>query len=178
MLKRQGEFQLGYFHQRADMPHPDSQRYLTDRGESVQSYGEKLIANILHRNGIKYEHDFDARIVVPDISKESGQNKLDPDFAIHSITGDRHLYIEYCGMRGNEEYDRQWAYKASRYRKLKARTLKDIETDGVVTEHSLIEIVPENLQNAKNLEQLIVQAVRRILSEDVISNLADEDTPF
>ncbi len=178
MLKRQGEFQLGYFHQRACIPTPGLRRYLTNRGNSVQSYGEKLIADILDRNGIPFKYDCDARITVPDESKESGKNKLDPDFAIHSTAGDRHLYIEYCGMRGDEKYDQQWEYKAARYRKLKARTLKDVETDGVVTEHSYFEIVPEDLRNANNLEQLIVQAVRCVLGEDVISNLAVEATPF
>jgi len=178
MLKRQGEFQLGYFHQRACIPTPGLRRYLTIQGISVQSYGEKLIADILDRNGIPFAYDFDARITVPDVSKESGKNKLDPDFAIHSTAGERHLYIEYCGKRGDEVYDKQWVYKAARYRKLKARTLKDVETDGVVTEHTYCEIIPEDLRNTKNLEKLIVQAVRRVVGEDVVFKLAAEATPF
>ena len=60
--------------------------YITNRGETVKSYGELKIANYLDSRGIvyEYEHEF--------IRKDGGINK--PDFYLPKYN----IYIEYYGM--------------------------------------------------------------------------------
>ncbi|MDN5896121.1 MAG: UvrD-helicase domain-containing protein, partial [Nocardioides sp.] len=85
-------------------------RHLQDesiKGDFVKSYGEKFIANVLFSNGIAgdgrgaesyygYEHDV----------RWNGQN-YKPDFSIYDQNRDRRIVIEYFGLRGDPDYDRQ-----------------------------------------------------------------------
>lgn len=85
-------------------------RHLQDesiKGDFVKSYGEKVIANILFSNGIAgdgrgaesyygYEHDV----------RWNGQN-YKPDFSIYDQTKKPRIVIEYFGLQGDPDYDRQ-----------------------------------------------------------------------
>jgi len=171
----QALFQLGYFHQRANLPIPDTRRrLLTASGESVRSNGEKLIADILYGSGIKFEYE--TRLVVPDRSKESGVAEVIPDFTIKSSDKSRCLYVEFCGMLGVDEYDRQWTYKRSRFAKLGARTLKDVQTDSNVTEHTLMQVISEDVRDTHRFRRELCEAVKLVLALDCL--IEERETPF
>lgn len=172
----QGLFQLGYFQQRAYLPHSDFRKpYLANDGQAVKSYGEKLVADTLLDLGIAYEYE--TQIMAPDEREASGQRAMDPDFTVHSLDGKRTLYIEYCGLRGVANYDRSWSAKARNYRHMKARTISEIATDGQVAELALLELAPEHVRDAQNVRNLILEAVELALG-DAKPHPAAEMTPF
>ena len=70
-------------------------------GESVKSFGEKLIANTLFENSVDYRYESNYRW--------SGRNYR-PDFMIRSSEAGG-VVIEYFGLQGNPDYDKQSAEK-------------------------------------------------------------------
>jgi|ETNmetMinimDraft_33_1059910.scaffolds.fasta_scaffold02441_4 DNA helicase-4 len=83
----------------------DYHRHLQRRtldGKSVKSDGEKIIANFLFENGIKYyyepNYDWDGRPYRPDfvipVGDEEGSNR-------------KNIVIEYFGLKGEPDYDKQ-----------------------------------------------------------------------
>lgn len=77
----------------------------TLRGEYVKSYGEKVIANFLFEHGIPYEYERSHRA--------NGRNYR-PDFTLpKSDRMPKPVVIEYFGMQGNLDYDRDSAVKRS-----------------------------------------------------------------
>jgi DNA helicase-4 len=88
----------------------------TLRGEYVKSYGEKLIANVLFKNGIDYQYerpfDWDGR-------------RYRPDFTINTKM-DRGVVIEYFGVRGDVDYDKQIVEKRSYWSRQTGWTLVEL----------------------------------------------------
>jgi len=175
-LHDQSLFQLGYFQQRAALPHPDGKRrYRTNDGQSVKSYGEKFIADTLSSLGVGYRYE--ESILAPDEREASGQRPMSPDFAVRSADGERTLYIEYCGLRGDPTYDKHWSMKARNYRNMGARTITDIETDGVKGEFALLELTPVDVRDGDAIKRQIVEAIELALG-DAECHAAAEQTPF
>ncbi len=175
-LSDQSFFQLGYFQQRAYLPHPDARKpYLTDDGQAVKSYGEKLIADILSVSEVAYRYE--EQIMAPDERAESGERAMTPDFTVRSQSGGRTLYIEYCGLRGDETYDKSWSAKARNYRKLGAKTVSEIEADGKPADLALLELRPEDVRDAFNVKRLIIGAIQTALG-DAEQRVGGASTPF
>ncbi len=175
-LHDQSLFQLGYFQQRAAIPHNSgNRRYLTNDGQSVKSYGEKFIADTLFSLGIGYRYE--ESILAPDEREASGQRAMSPDFAVLSVDGERTLYIEYCGLRGDTTYDKHWSMKARNYRAMGARTITDISADGARGELALLELVPEDVRDGHAVRCQIIEAIELALG-DAEPHAAAEPTPF
>ncbi len=171
----QALFQLGYFHQRANLPITDSRRrILCNGGYAVKSQGEKLVADILFRFGI--DPGYEIPLTVPDPKKESKQTELKPDFTIRSEDGTRNFYIEFCGMLGDPGYDRSWAYKRARYVNLNARTWEDVETDGQLTEDTYIQLKSEDVRDVMFLESKLIKAIHKVTGLEC--HQPELDTPF
>jgi len=79
----------------------------TQRGDSVQSHGEKIIANHLFQNNIRYVYDIPMRLSF------FQYKKIRPDFFLPELD----IYIEYWGMKGDPNYDRKTEWKTSLYTK-------------------------------------------------------------
>ncbi|MBU1077127.1 MAG: hypothetical protein KKH98_07540 [Spirochaetes bacterium] len=85
----------------------------TLRGDSVQSYGEKVIADFLFKNKIEYVYDKPVRLSIRQ------RTVIRPDFYLPVSD----IYIEYWGMAGNEEYDHKSRWKKNLYNKFKKRLI-------------------------------------------------------
>jgi len=88
------------------------QRLLTDRGEVVKSWGEKMIADYFHAHNIKYQYEKPA-------SDSSNRRVISrPDFYLPEYD----IYVEYWGMVNTEEpgkrreYVKGMEWKMARYR--------------------------------------------------------------
>ena len=68
----------------------------TLQGESVKSFGEKVIANALFDNSVEYKYERNFRW--------DGVNYR-PDFTIPSPSGSGGIVIEYFGLSGDPDYD-------------------------------------------------------------------------
>lgn len=68
------------------------------KGDFVNSYGEKVIANTLLENGLDYGYEHDVRW--------NGTN-YKPDFSVYDQNKTRRVVIEYFGMTNEPEYDEQ-----------------------------------------------------------------------
>jgi len=77
----------------------------TERGETVYSNGERVIANFLFRNGINYEYN-------KKIIKRSNQN-----YRFDFYLPDYDLYIEYLGLDSNVAYIKKMQEKEEFYRR-------------------------------------------------------------
>lgn len=94
----------------------ESLKYETIDGKYVKSYGEKIISNFLFRNGIDYRYELPIRW---------NKRPYRPDFTIFNNNEDtkiKKIIIEYFGLTGNEEYDKEtkekerfWAGQANTY---------------------------------------------------------------
>ena len=120
-----------------------SKPYKTNRGETVKSGGEKRIADYFHRYGIKYEYERQLRF-----GGFLGFNskKFRPDFYLP----DFNLYIEYCGLRGQTEYDRTVNYKKRMYRKHSVRIVYIYPTE-LRDLHFVLKRKSEKYLEGKNL---------------------------
>ena len=86
---------------------------MTLRGEVVRSYSEKVIADWLCRNGIRYVYEYPA-------FDRKGSVISRPDFYLP----DYGVYVEYWGLAGTErEYDRMIRWKVSQYRRNMVRVI-------------------------------------------------------
>lgn len=70
----------------------------TLKGEYVKSYGEKVIANTLFEHDIDYRYEQSFRWTDGSIYR--------PDFTI-TLPSKKHIIVEYFGLAGNPEYDKQ-----------------------------------------------------------------------
>ena len=161
----QASFQLGYFHQRACLPSQGSEvRYRSNDGRcSAKSLGEKRVADTLFELSVAYEYE--RKVVVPDESTETGQRPLRPDFSLDSADGKHTLFIEYCGLIGNDHYDRLWAKKAALYRKLPASIIADIEPGDDRPSVSLLRLAPTDVRDNARITNLIQNAITMALGE-------------
>ena len=91
--------------------HRSLQRQTLD-GKSVKSDGEKIIANFLFGNGIKYyyepNYDWDGRPYHPDFVIPSGDEEE---------SNRKNIVIEYFGMKGQPDYDEQSEKKRKYWKK-------------------------------------------------------------
>ncbi|MBQ8139540.1 MAG: hypothetical protein IJ195_08820 [Lachnospiraceae bacterium] len=79
-----------------DNPYPKETSYRTDRGESVRSKSEKIIADILYKYGIPYVYE-------PKLRLNNGKN-LFPDFALLDLKARKTIYWEHFGLASDGEY--------------------------------------------------------------------------
>jgi hypothetical protein len=86
--------------------HPEGLKHRTERGEKVRSKSEVIIANALHRLGVRYlyEHRFTA---------DDGSLLL-PDFAVFDSER-QPVFWEHLGMLHQEAYAQRWAEKLACY---------------------------------------------------------------
>ncbi len=75
----------------------------------VRSKSERVIANLLHGEGIKYEFE-------KPLDGEEIPGRLHPDFSFADAGGDRVIW-EHLGMMHDEEYVRGWKWKEEWYQK-------------------------------------------------------------
>ena len=170
-IQEQSLFQLGFFHQTAALPCKDwRRRILTARGEAVKSSGERTIANILCSMPYKeaQEYLYEEVFVIP--GSESKSETMTPDFTIHNSDQHRTLFIEYTGMIGSQNYDTQWTWKSSRYRKL-GRTIEDCMLDGNFGNYTLMQVLPNDRLNLRQFEVRLKAAVTAFLEGQVTPNV-------
>jgi DNA helicase-4 len=82
--------------------------YETLRGEMVKSWGERAVANWLFTNGVDYRYES---------ALWTDERYIYPDFTVLA-QGKRAAIIEYAGMIGDFEYDRDLDKKRAAYQKL------------------------------------------------------------
>lgn len=106
----------------------------TLRGEYVKSFGERLIANTLFRNGVDYKYERNYR-----------WNNVNyrPDFTVLPEHGRGGVVIEYFGMKGDPDYDDMSEKKRAFWTQRENWTLieftpEDIASRGVDTFKELI----------------------------------------
>lgn len=125
-------------------------------GDSVKSYGEKVIADFLFEHDVAYKYERN--------HWWSGRNYR-PDFTIFTVEkkgNESGVIIEYFGLVGDADYDKMSAEKRTYWAEKKSWSMiefspKDITADGV-------EVFLKRVKSS--LEQLGVRCVR--LSEDEI----------
>lgn len=78
------------------------------------SRGERLIARVLEDYGIRYRYEHPIAVL------SHGHVRICyPDFYLP----DHHVILEYAGIRGSREYDRQLQWKIEQYQDLGMRVL-------------------------------------------------------
>lgn len=152
-LVGKADFQLGYFHQHACRiaGHDASQsRRRTNDGQSVKSYGEQRIANLLFKNEIEYQYE-----PVIELPSVAGKNKsLHPDFVVRD--GNHQLLIEYLGLSEIAEYDRTWRWKLRQIEDhLGGRLWIDVQTDSKRTLITVLPITPEQLASSDDDQRIL-----------------------
>ncbi len=81
--------------------------YLTDRGESVRSKSEKIIADLFNKRGIPYSYE-------PELFLKDG-SKVYPDFMLLNVR-ERKTYIwEHFGLLSDDEYAAKNMRKLMKY---------------------------------------------------------------
>ncbi|MBX3439862.1 MAG: type I-C CRISPR-associated protein Cas8c/Csd1 [Planctomycetaceae bacterium] len=171
----QGLFQLGFFHQLASLPRNDGRaRIPTLRGDPVKSNGEQTIANILYSAGI-HDYKYEEPLIVPGYPAD--KKPMEPDFTLVRPIDGATLLIEYTGREGDEKYDRQWNWKATRYRHMQARPIEDCMIDGKFPNRVLIHIRPHDRHCREVFERSLLRQVRsflagKLLDEDLLSTWA------
>lgn len=96
-----------------DPPLPAQGRHASGNGQRM-SRGERLIARALEEHGIRYRYEQPVAVV--------SQGRVCicyPDFYLP----DYHAILEYAGVQGSPEYDRQLRWKAEQYRGLGMQAL-------------------------------------------------------
>lgn len=80
-------------------------------GHIVKSWAEQSIDNYLCEKGILHGYELPL-----DVGTEK---PLKPDFCLlHYLGKDKHVYIEYFGLKGDPDYDQTTDYKMKLYRKM------------------------------------------------------------
>jgi|GEM_PF-589815 len=86
--------------------HPEGLKHRTDRGEKVRSKSEVIIANALHRLGVRYVYE-------RDFTADDGSLLL-PDFTAFDSDNNPPLW-EHLGMLHQAAYALRWEEKLARY---------------------------------------------------------------
>ena len=81
----------------------------TEKGERVRSKSEKIIADMLHRNGILYRYEYPIYL--------QGLGTVYPDFTILNVKECKEIYWEHLGMMDNSDYCERALLKLNRYTK-------------------------------------------------------------
>ena len=164
-IVQQGEFQLGFFHQKPGLPYLDERRRLpTKKGEPVKSSGEQFIADVLFQQGIEYFYEAPFTLAGYD-------RPVKPDFTIYNADKSRTLLIEYAGMIGDDEYDRRWKRKQTQYRLTDGlRVIEECVIDGLIDRYTLAVLNPKDLQSRQGTRKRLEQAVALVCG--------DADTPW
>ena len=86
--------------------HPEGLKHRTDQGEKVRSKSEVIIANALHRLGVRYVYEYS-------FTADDGSLLL-PDFAVFDSDNNPVLW-EHLGMLHQEAYALRWEEKLACY---------------------------------------------------------------
>lgn len=105
----------------------------TLRGETVKSKGEKLIADFLFQNKIKYKYEKPARVRIWFFFRKKIGT---PDFYLP----DYNVYVEYWGMVDAEDRDTRYRYRYRMGRKISRYHQHQIK---------FISLYPSNIHNGK-----------------------------
>ena len=89
-------------------PHAENLIFKTEKGHMVRSKSELIIANLIHREGIRYEYE-------QPLDGQKVLGLLHPDFSFADAAGDRVIW-EHLGMMHDDEYVRGWNWKLEWYR--------------------------------------------------------------
>lgn len=132
------------------------QALVTLGNETVRSAGEQAIANVLFEHGVTYYYE---RASLRRIGE--GRSAYRPDFTILPQGGMRkRVIIEYFGMSGNPEYDRQAAGKKAFWRTQEA-------------DHAFIDLYPRDL--ARGLEAFTEAFIARLRAHGVPAQRLSEE---
>ena len=112
--------------------HYSSYGYDTLKGEKVKSYGEAVIANMLYREGIKYEYE---RLV------QLEDHFVRPDFSILIPSKGEMIYWEHCGMLNDPEYRAKWEQKKAAYKRCNIIEGKNLIVTHGTEQHVLKRII-------------------------------------
>lgn len=83
-------------HSGSQNPYPKENSFLTNRGESVRSKSEKIIADLLCRLNIPYRYE--AKLIL------DGKYIVYPDFMILDVKKRRTIYLEHFGLMSDSVY--------------------------------------------------------------------------
>ena len=113
---------------------------ITEKGETVRSKSEKLIADKLFYNNIPYKYE--AKLVL-------GNKIVFPDFTILNVRTRKQLYYEHFGKMADEEYfEDSFLYKNELYTKHNLLLGRDwiatFESDGRVLDMRQVDILIKN----------------------------------
>lgn len=113
----------------------------TESGIWVRSKSEVIIANILHRSGVRFEYE-------QKLFYSTTQWK-EPDFTI-TYKG-KTWYWEHLGMLGDEQYDSEWAEKKAIYESLKIKNLITTKESSVLSTiaNEKIKMILNNAKHGK-----------------------------
>ena len=144
------------------------QPLVTLGNETVRSFGEQAIANILFEHGVPYHYERASL-------RRIGENRsaYRPDFTILPYGGmQRRVIIEYFGMVGDTDYDRQIEGKKAFWREQEA-------------DHAFIDLYPRDLMGGTlQFTEFLVERLRALgvpaqrLSEDEVWRRTKELTQY
>lgn len=151
-LVQQGEFALGFYHQKNELPDtPPRYAITTQRGDKVRSKSEASIADMLYSEGIDYHYELP--LSVP------GRRPMKPDFTILNEVQNETLYIEHLGLSDNPKYMEMWEKKLQSYRLLNILPI----AEGGGTAGKLLYFVESRTSgiDTGNMKQQIMAALNR-----------------
>ena len=119
-----------------------SQKYKTRDGHFVRSRGEVMIDNYLYTSRVAHAYELD--LILTD------SERMSPDFTV--LTPNGNVYIEFWGLEGQPDYDKNTEKKKRLYEK------HDL---------SLINVRPDDLDN---LDSILSQETRAIWRSNSILN--------
>lgn len=90
-------------------PYPEPGKYLTERGESVRSKSEKIIADELYKADIPYQYEPALEL--------NGYNTIYPDFVVLNVKRRKTIYWEHFGLLDDMDYAQKGLRKIELYEK-------------------------------------------------------------
>ncbi len=86
---------------------PDTPVFITERGETVRSKIEKILADKFYSMGIPYRYEYPVKL--------KGYGVVYPDFTLLDVVEREECYFEHFGMMDNEEYCKKAILKLENY---------------------------------------------------------------
>lgn len=116
-------------------PYEKKESYTTEKGETVRSKSEKILADLFYRMGIPYQYETELVL---------GGRKIYPDFLLLNVKRRESLYWEHFGKIDDDDYAKK-----------NFKRLADYEREGYLNGRDLLYSVesPEHPLNVKMVEQ-------------------------
>ncbi|MCR5499216.1 MAG: hypothetical protein K6F31_02335 [Acetatifactor sp.] len=124
-------------------PFPEAGSYLTERGETVRSKSEKILADLFHSMDIPYQYE--------PLLELQGYLTVYPDFVLLNVKNRKTYYWEHFGLTDDPEYAQKAFRKLEMYEANGLFVGKNLITSMESTDHPLnIKTVKEKISQYFN----------------------------